>query len=300
MKDLPNPKFRTDMAAECCEGKADTALKGVIFRETEVKGIAVSRLAILNKEGEAAIGKAKGNYVTLSLGPVWLSDDRAFDTASEVLGEELHRMAKALVPDLSSVLVVGLGNRFITSDAIGPLTVKALTVTRHLQTMEPALFERLGTLPIAAVSPGVVGQTGIETADLIRATVRCAFPSLVVCVDALAARSVERLAVTVQLSDVGLSPGSGIGNRRRAMDSETLGAPVIAIGVPTVVDAATLVNDVLERAGMTDPPDSLRTELERGRHFFVTVRDADAAASEMARLLAAAIERAFSRSDGHI
>lgn len=205
-------------------------------------------------------------------------------------------MAHALAPSLESILVAGLGNRDITSDAIGPLTVKHLTVTRHIKELDPPLFARLGTLPLSAVAPGVIGQTGIETAALIRGAADTALPSLILCVDALAAKSVDRLAVTIQLSDTGIAPGSGIGNHRRAIDRTTVGAPVLAIGVPTVVDSSTMVSDMLERAGVEEISPSLRRELDNGRSFFVTVKDTDTATGEMAKLIAAAIDRAFCHS----
>ncbi len=286
------------MAAECCTDlDLEKGVRGLRFREEKKNGITVSRLTVLDEEGEAIIGKTRGTYITLNVGPVWLADDEAFEAAAAITGRELSALAREMVPDLSSVLIVGLGNRFITSDAIGPLTVRSLTVTRHLQTLEPALFARLGSLPLAAVAPGVIGQTGVETAELIRGTVDRIAPSLIVCLDALAARSVDRLAVTVQLSDTGIAPGSGIGNHRQALTAGSLGAPVLAVGVPTVVDSSTMVSDMLERAGIEEIPDSLKKELNDGRRFFVTLKDADTAAAEMARLLARAIHLAFSLPD---
>ena len=286
---------RTDMAEECCgDLDLEKGVRGIRFRECQKEGSPISHLEITDKVGEAIIGKPVGRYVTLNVGKVWLLDDDAFERAAAVLAEELREVVEHVTDRLDSVLVAGLGNRFITSDAVGPLTVKDLTVTRHIRELDPPLFETLASLSLAAIAPGVIGQTGIETAELIRGTVDRTNPSVLLCIDALAARSVDRLAVTVQLSDNGIAPGSGIGNRRKAIDREYLGIPVIAIGVPTVVDSSTMVFEMLEKAGITNISPSLEKELENGRSFFVTIKDADTASTEMARLIARAIGLAFS------
>ena len=289
-----NEYLRTDMAAESCPAnEPNTALRGIRFREGEEDGFPVSRLTVTDAEGEALLNKPIGHYITVTVGKLWLAEDARYEAAIALLSRELAAMASALAPTLDTVLIAGLGNRHITSDAIGPTTVQHLTVTRHIQALDPALFARLATRPLAAIAPGVIGQTGIETLALIRGAVEAAKPSLVICIDALAAKSVDRLAVTVQLSDTGLSPGSGIGNHRAAINREALGVPVIAVGVPTVVDSSTMVFDMLERAGVTEITPSLRRELDNGRSFFVTVKDTDTATAEMGKLLAAVIDRAF-------
>ena len=293
---MPEQKeyLRTDMAAECYPSEeSGESLHGIRFTETHDRGFELSRLTILDREGAAILGKPVGSYVTVTVGKIWLDTDERYEQAVELLADELLSMARTLSPSLESVLVAGLGNREITSDAIGPLTVKHLTVTRHIKELDPKLFDRLGSLPLSAIAPGVIGQTGIETAALIRGAADTALPSLVLCVDALAAKSVDRLAVTVQLSDTGIAPGSGIGNHRRAIDRTTVGVPVLAIGVPTVVDSSTMVSDMLERAGVEEISPSLRRELDNGRSFFVTVKDTDTATGEMAKLIAAAIDRSF-------
>ena len=290
-----NRYLRTDMAAECCtDPETASESHGLHLREYRVDGVSVSRLEVTTEEGEAILSKPMGVYITLDVGRVWLLEDEAFERVAGAVAHELGMLVRSKVEKPTDILVAGLGNRFITSDAIGPLTVEGLTVTRHIKAMDPSLFEKLRTLPIAAVAPGVVGQTGIETADLIRSAVEAASPSVLLCVDALAARSVERLAVTVQLSDSGIAPGSGIGNHRRAINEELLGIPVIAIGVPTVVDSSTMVYGMLEKAGVTDISEGLEAELQNGRSFFVTLKDADTASGEMARLVARAIHLAFS------
>ncbi len=287
--------LRTDMAAECCTD-SDTVSEahGIRFREYQRDSVSISRLDVTSTEGTQILGKPMGTYVTLNVGRVWLMEETELEVAARHIADELSDLVHSHVEHPECILVAGLGNRLITSDAIGPLAVEGLTVTRHIQVLDPSLFASLHTLPVAAIAPGVVGQTGIETADLIRSAVETISPSVLLCVDALAARSVDRLAVTVQLSDSGIAPGSGIGNNRQAINKEFLGIPVIAIGVPTVVDSSTMVYDMLEKAGVTEINEALESELENGRSFFVTLKDADSAASEMARLIARAIRLAFS------
>ncbi len=286
---------RTDMAAESyTDAQLEQGVRGIRYREYQLNGIPVSRLHVTDGEGAAVLGKPEGRYVTLQVGRVWLLEDEALDQATAALAAELAALLRTRVPEPHTVLVVGLGNRFITSDAVGPLAVKHLTVTRHLARWDPALFQSLQTLSLAAVAPGVVGQTGIETADLIRGTVERVKPDAVICIDALAAKNVERLAVTVQLSDNGIAPGSGIGNHRQALDEALLGCPVLTMGVPTVVDSSTMVYGVLEQAGITEPDGALRQVLENGKRFFVTLKETDTATAEMASLMARAIEQALS------
>ena len=286
---------RTDMAAECCADlDLEKGVRGIRYKEYQTDDVSISQLHITDSEGEAIIGKPVGRYITLHVGKVWLKSDEDFEKTAAVLGKELRELVNAKVKHLDCILVVGLGNRFITSDAVGPLAVKNLTVSRHIKELDPPLFEALATHPIAAIAPGVVGQTGIETAELIRGTAERITPSVILCIDALAAKSVERLAVTVQLSDNGIAPGSGIGNQRQAIDEASLGVPVMAIGVPTVVDSSTMVYGMLEQAGVTELSNPLKAALDNGRSFFVTLKDADTASAEAARLIARAIHLAFS------
>ena len=197
--------------------------------------------------------------------------------------------------DLGSVLVVGLGNDQMTPDAVGPRTVRRLTVTRHLRAYDQALFSALGCCELSALAPGVLGQTGMESGELIKCAVEMVKPDLLVAVDALAARSCERLASTIQLSDGGISPGAGIGNHRMAISRATMGCPVLGVGVPTVVDSSTLVWDALEQAGMSekDLPTALQTVLDSGRSFIVSPRDCDEMVELTCRLLARSLNLAF-------
>ncbi len=237
--------------------------------------------------------------VTLACGRITARGTAELEGLAELLAEELRRLAEVMLgraPDASCrILAVGLGNAHMSPDAIGPGTVRRLTVTRHLRAHDEALFGALGCCELAALSPGVLGQTGVESGELVKAAAKLVRPHLVVAVDALAARSCERLASTVQLSDAGISPGAGLGNRRMAITAKTMGCPVMGVGVPTVVDSSTLVWDALEKAGMTAEtlPKELTEVLEGGRSFVVTPKDCDEMVELTCRLLARGLNLAF-------
>ncbi len=244
-----------------------------------------------------------GRSVTVACGRITARGEGEIPALSRLLADELRAMACELLghapTSQTRVFVAGLGNADMTPDAIGPGTVRRMTVTRHLRAYDEALFASLGCCELSALSPGVMGQTGLEAGELCRCAADILHPDLMVAVDALAARSCERLASTVQISDRGIAPGSGIGNRRMAVDAETMGCPVMGLGVPTVVDSSTLVLDALNRAGM-DPsalPEDLVRVLESGRSFIVSPRDSDRMVDLTCRLLARALDLAFGVGD---
>ena len=285
-----NTSHRTDLAAEL-----DLTDRQDIDERCEKRGsVTITTVEILTDGAAKRLGKPRGKYITLDVGRIWLSDDNDFEHAATVIAENLTLLSKELCHGMpSSILIAGLGNRHITADALGDETVGLMTVTRHLKTLNGKLFGLLGGREISAVAPGVLGQTGIETAELIRGICRETSPSLVIAIDSLCARSTERLATTVQLGSTGISPGSGIGNHRRGVNKETLGIPVIAFGVPTVVDSATLVLDALDAAGISEPDDQLYEVLKNRRGFFVTPKETDTIVRELSRLAARSLTLAF-------
>ena len=209
-----------------------------------------------------------------------------FAAVTEQIAGELQALLGAL-PAEADVLVVGLGNRFVTPDALGPETVDRIYVTRHFRTDAPELAPA-GLRAVSAMAPGVLGTTGIETGEIVRGLVSCARPAAVICVDALAARSTGRINRTVQLSDAGIVPGSGVGNAREALSRETLGVPVIAVGVPTVVDATAIAAELASAAGVEVEPKALpQTGL------IVTPRDIDRLARDAAKLVGYSIDLAL-------
>lgn len=279
----------SDLALECAGGGTDMS-------EEHRNGCTITRLYVSSRQSEEKYGKPRGHYVTLECGRIWEFDDERTETVSCVLAAELRRMCLSMcgrLPDREfGVLVAGLGNDAITADAIGPQTVRRIEVTRHLRSYLPDAYNTLGVCAISALSPGVLGQTGIETVELVRGAAENAEPDLIIAIDALAARSVSRLATTIQLSDNGINPGSGIGNTRRAISRETVGVPVLALGVPTVVSSATLVYDALMEAGVQKISRELGNVLEQGRDFFVSPKESDVIMKKVAVLLARAIGEA--------
>lgn len=284
---------RSDLAYE--NPAARRAEQG--YREERVGPHTVARLEIRDDESGKRFGKEPGAYVTVLCEKMWLMSEDDGALLVRLVADELRKLCFAVcgkrVDRNFRVLVAGLGNSEITPDAIGPNCVRQLNVTRHLRSVDGGLYDTVGRCEISAVSPGVLGQTGIETVELIRGAAENARPDVVVAIDALAARSCERLAATVQISDAGIRPGSGIGNARKAICRETVGCPVIAVGVPTVVDSSTLVWDALDRAGIRSVEGELRRVLENGRRFFVSPKESDVITERVSRLLADAVDTAF-------
>lgn len=241
---------RTDLALEShevvVEREGPPELPGVKVDSREEEGILITRITVENDLGAQLMGKAPGNYSTIESRALREHNRDLQEKLAEHLAKELEWFFKeAQLGDEDGVLVVGLGNWNATPDALGPRVVENLMVTRHLLEMSPPEL-RQGLRPIAAIAPGVLGITGIETGEIILGVVNRIGAKAVVCVDALASRSVERLCTTIQIADTGIHPGAGVGNRRQAINQETLGIPVIAIGVPTVVHAVTIVSDALD------------------------------------------------------
>lgn len=287
--------FRTDLAAENFpSGRGLPRDAG--YRTESVGGFTVERMRLSESSGRA-FGKPAGNYTTIGFGRIGELSDREFSELCDLLSSELTAYVKRVtgksVGNGLGVLVAGLGNAKMTPDAVGPGSVARLNATRHLADAEPELFSRLGCAKLSAVAPGVLGQTGIEASRLILGATEAAGPDAVIAIDALAAGSCERLFSTVQLCDSGIAPGSGIGNRRTELSLRTLGVPVIALGVPTVVDSSTLVTDALGKAGFSEIPESLSEVLESGKSYFVSPKDCDALIRSLCRLFATAINRAF-------
>lgn len=239
---------RTDLAVEAHEmytkSENISKVEGVQTNTCRIDGVTVTRVKITTPQAGKVLKKPVGNYVTLEISDCLHNSRDNFDSVKKVLSNELKRMLPKDGPD-STILVVGLGNRHITADALGPKVVDGLLVTRHLFELMPEELEN-GISPVCALSPGVLGLTGIETGEIIRGVTDRVKPDVIIAIDALASRSISRVMTTIQLSDTGITPGAGIGNARAGISEETLNVPVIAIGVPTVVDAATMANDTID------------------------------------------------------
>ena len=205
----------------------------------------MDRVKITSEEGEKAIGKPQGNYITIDIDQLKIAQDEDIEKASQVLADELRKLIDTHINKQGEILVVGLGNIYVTPDALGPKVINNIEVTRHIINYLPQ-YVKEGTRMVSAISPGVLGTTGIETVEIIKGIVDNIHPKLVIVIDALASRSIERISSTIQLSDTGIVPGAGVGNKRSEISVATLGIPVVAIGIPTVVETAVLVNDCLD------------------------------------------------------
>ena len=267
--------IRTDLAVEAHEARYGDALcDGVTKNFSNICGFEVTELNISEKAA-AELGKPKGTYLSAEFGRLWQDSDEAAERAARLICALISRLAPS---GDGCVLVAGLGNERITPDAVGPKSVKMLTVTRHVKRLDPGLYSRLGFGECAAIIPGVLGDTGIESADIIRGAAEAVRPRCIIAIDALSSRRMARMATTVQVSAAGIAPGSGVNNRRAAISQETMGCPVISVGFPTVVDAVTLTLDMLEEAGIEDEKLDAAAELlsESGRRsLFVAPKDCD-------------------------
>ncbi len=241
--------FRTDMALERRDlyKKANDIeeVDGIETEEEQINDkISISRVKITNEAGQKAIGKPIGNYITIDIKKLKLAQDEDIEKASNVLTEELRKILNLHIDKNGEILIIGLGNIYVTPDALGPKVINEIDVTRHLINYLPEYVEE-GTRMVSAMAPGVLGTTGIETVEILKGVVDNVKPKLLIVIDALASRSIERISSSVQISDTGIVPGAGVGNTRKEISENTLGIPVIAIGIPTVVETAVLVNDAL-------------------------------------------------------
>ncbi|WP_251554784.1 GPR endopeptidase [Neobacillus muris] len=253
--DLSQYSVRTDLAIEASEmvlakqsveqGQNLSQIEGVIIKEKDVDDIKIS-LVEVTKQGEEQLGKKAGRYLTLEVQGIREQNTETQQKVEEIFAHEFaHFLESAGVKKTDSCLVVGLGNWNVTPDALGPMVCENLLITRHLFQLQPENVED-GYRPVSALAPGVMGLTGIETSDIIFGIVEKTKPDFVIAIDALASRSIQRVNSTIQISDTGIHPGSGVGNKRKELSKETLGVPVIAIGVPTVVDAVSITSDTID------------------------------------------------------
>jgi len=306
---MTNRNIRTDLALENKEhiSECGQELSGVevTTEEDEDLGITVTWVKITDETGAASMGKPVGNYITIESAAMKENNTIAHEEIVKILAAKLGKLHN-LQPN-AVILIIGLGNWQVTPDALGPKVCEKILVTRHMgEDMPQELQGRVRA--VSALSPGVMGLTGIETAEIVKGVAEKVKPDMIIAIDALAARRTSRINATIQMSDAGINPGSGLGNKRAAINKGTMGIPVIAVGVPTVVDAATLVNDTMERmldemaASAPDEGafyDMLRGLQENERYglikeildpyegnMFVTPKDVDAVIGRLAGIIA--------------
>ncbi len=275
--------LRTDLAVEAHE-LAGGSVKGIDYKTYSESGLSISRLTVKTEKAKQTLGKDIGTYITVAL-PSLTDNFTSTDKRLAAIGREIRR----LIPVNGLILVVGLGNEEITPDALGPKTALKVLATRHIQGELARSAGLDGLRPVAVMNTGVTGQTGIETGEYILSVVKRIRPNAVVVIDALASRRLERLGTTLQISDAGISPGAGVGNHRTRINKDTIGVPVISVGVPTVVDVQTLAGDLLglERQG------ELENLPKLSRNMVVIPREIDLLTERASRLLGFALNAAL-------
>lgn len=304
IKGLKN--IRTDLALERRESfeEDDVEIKGVILEEKEIKEkeMKITTVIIKDEKGAKAMQKPMGTYITIEAPRLQEKDDAYHSSISDEISDVILSLMEKEKKE--NILIIGLGNREVTPDALGPWVVDNLFITRHLIREYGEEFERKNHLScVSALAPGVMAQTGMESVEIIRGVMKETKPSVIVAIDALAARSVNRLNTTIQISNTGISPGAGIGNNRQALNEESLGVRVIAIGVPTVVDATTIVRDSMENMlnnqGFSDEEInkflSEVTEHQSVHNMFVTPKNIDESMKSISFTISEALNSCFHR-----
>ncbi len=285
-------EIRTDLAVEShdmyVKSKNIKELPGVNISKYKEKGILVTRVNITKDESGRLIGKEKGNYVTIEIPENAHNLSEYFDAIVKLFSTELHHLVPSKVV---TTLVVGLGNRNITADSLGPKVVDGILITRHLFDLMPDEIHD-GISPVCGLTPGVLGITGIETNEIIKGVTQRVKPDLVIAIDALASRSTGRIMTTIQLTDTGITPGGGVNNKRGEIDQKTLNVPVIAIGVPTVIDAKTMANDIFDAVSKDNKDkekiiNSIITD--NFENLIVTPKDVDDEIDDMAEIISQGI-----------
>ena len=280
--------FRTDLALEQKEYLKKDVLDGVLCETFSHADSKITRIKVINEQGERTLGKPQGNYVTVET-KNFSSCHSITDESMETVRDELQR----LLPESGTVLTAGLGNVKITPDALGPKCSENIFATRHLKKEFAEKLGLGGLRPVACINPGVLGQTGVETGEIIAGAVRTVSPSAVIVIDALAARRLSRLGCTVQIATSGIIPGSGVGNARAEISEKTLGVPVISIGIPTVVDAATLAHDIISESNGQDTPEFQDSVEPHSAQMMITPKEVDIMIERASKFLAMAINCAL-------
>ncbi len=279
--------IRTDLALEATEPHREKLPSGITQTDESSGNLAINRVKITEKEAADLIGKPIGEYVTVTV-PAFSGSTELEESEIEVIAKEIS----AMLPKEGLILVAGLGNNDITPDAVGPRTVRQILATRHISG-EVAQQSGLSSLrPTAAIAPGVLGQTGIESAEIIKSLVQDLKPSAVIVIDALASRSASRLGNTIQIANSGISPGSGVQNARKELSQQNLGVPVVSIGIPTVVDATTLASDLLQSSD--EDLETRRSLFEpNGSIMMITPREIDVLIGHACKTLSLSINKAL-------
>lgn len=296
--------FRTDLADErLSECIKSGEVEGISSENIDLDNtLKVTRVKVLNEKGKQKIGKEIGTYITLEIKNIDIISKDKLEKISKILAEQL----KELVKGYNSILVVGLGNIDTTADSIGPKVIKDLQITRHIKKYAPNLIDK-NAIEISGIAPGVLGTTGIETGEILKGIVEKVKPDAIIAIDALISKDISRLFKTIQISDTGITPGAGVGNSRKEISKKTMGIPVIAVGVPTLVEAATIVADSidliskqfeefkdLQEASKEDKYRLIKAVLEPSKYnLAVTPKEVDSLVDNMKLIIAHGINSTF-------
>ena len=274
-------------------------IKGVKVLNEIYEDVTITRVKVTTKEGEERLGKPIGNYITLEVPKIKEQDLNFHERVSNILSKEISGLIKTDKKD--NILVIGLGNKDITSDSLGPLVVSKLMITRHIINYMPESIKK-NIRPVCAIATGVLGTTGIETFEIVKGVVEKVSPKVIIVIDALSARNISRVSTTIQLSDTGIVPGSGVGNKRKELSKYTLNVPVISIGVPTIIDRDTMIYDilkeVLEKTSQNitvDEEERILKKLVEGNenNFMVTPKEIDIHVERSSNIIANALNLAL-------
>lgn len=307
--------FRTDLALERNDiykkqNNITSDIDGIKVENENKENIDISRIKILDERGEKALGKPVGNYITLDIKNMKTIDEEKIEQTSESLANEIRQMINEHISETEDILVVGLGNRFVTPDALGPKVVPEIEVTRHILQYMPELMPK-DTRPVSAISPGVLGITGIETMEILKGIVDNIKPKMLIVIDALATRSIQRISSSIQIADTGIVPGAGVDNTRKEISQKTLGIPVLALGIPTVVDLASITNDCInlfienlqQKAMSNDYLNKLKEQdnyeeikealIPKDYNMIVTPKEIDELIENMSKIVSSGINKAL-------
>ena len=277
---MENIFFRTDMAIERRDlyknaNKIEDEIDGINCEEEKMDDIRITRVEITNENGERALQKRIGNYITIDFKKINNITVEKEQTLIEIFSKELKKIIDKHISNDDEILIVGLGNLYATPDSLGAKVVQNIEITRHIKIYLPEAINK-NTRSVSAVTPGVLGTTGIETIEIVKGIVDNIKPKLIIAIDSLCSKNIERINKSIQISDTGIIPGGGVGNKQEELSEETLGIPVIGIGVPTVLDAATIVIDTLNVCNIEISQNEIINKMKLNNfNFVVTPKEID-------------------------
>lgn len=289
--------FRTDMAVERRDlyknaNKIEDEINGIECEEEREENVTITRVKIKDKEGENALKKKKGNYITIDVKKINNISIEDEEEIINILTKELKKIVDIHVKKDEEILIVGLGNLFSTPDSLGAKVVQNIEITRHVKLYLPNYIDK-NTRSVSAVTPGVLGTTGIETLEIVKGIVDNIKPKLIIAIDSLCSKNIDRINKSIQISDTGIVPGVGVGNAREEISKETLGIPVIALGVPTVLDAATIVIEALNICDVNFSENDIISKMKLNNfNFIVTPKEIDELIDNMSTIISEGINQA--------